>query len=159
MKRPYVRCKYEPEMDKPINSFLLMQIFRIMKVKYVHEEDAFTNGCSWKVEIRDQHDHNEPSPHYILEVGEGDVSDIECKTFDTRYCDYYSCGYVEQKSVIETNPGKWSISIWVPQKFFMYSHDDIEDLAIEIDGAYKEAMNKALPDYFIASSRIPRDEE
>ncbi len=158
-------------MDCPINSILLDKIFEIMKVEYDFATDSFTNKSSWEIRIEDQHDENEPEPHYILIVGEEEVPNVEEKNvgFYTRYCDYYSCstkddeGSTEKdEGIIKTNPGTWRIYVWLsPECRFRICNpeEDERAIAIKVDKAYKDAMKKTLPDYEIIASDLMKIEE
>ncbi len=81
-------------MDKPINSKVIREIFRIMGVRY--QQGDFTAGSDWRVTITDQHE-DEDEPHYWLEVGEGEYADSYYHaTFTAAYCDYHSMSLQEK---------------------------------------------------------------
>ena len=150
MKRPYAASRFDPEMDPPINSRLLEVIFELMEVKYDFYEDSFkSSNHGWRVFIEDQHENNEPKPHYTLDVSNGDTSDLIHKTFCVKYCDYHSTVDEEGKPIIKTDPGMWKIHVyfreWVsPSKFY--------ECASAINEAYKSVMKENLKDYFIVTS-------
>lgn len=149
MKRPnIIRAVFEPGMDCSINSMVLRVIYGTMGVKYQKESDSFTNGAVWGIAIDDRHDEgDEPDPHYQLEVGEGDYANQnECKAYCIRYCDYHST----EDGEIVTNPGRWTIRVWIPKDF----HFDAYMVAALVNTAYEGTMIAVLPDYEILTSEL-----
>ena len=164
MKMPEVRAqRYDTNIDAEINSKLLRTIFEdVLGLRYDPKRDSFVllhydhtgiqREVAWGIRIFDQHD-NEIYPHYILEVGSGEYrnarSNCVLTSMDARYCDYHS--YL---SKIETDPGKWTIQVWLPADF------DAESIIWNISNAYKKAMDEALPDYeILCSGALTKSEE
>jgi hypothetical protein len=157
MKRPEIKqAVFQPGMDREINTMLLREIFKIMGVKHVIDGDSFTAQPEWEVwgvRIEDKHDEGEATPHYILTVGEGNYFTCKAKRYFVRYCDYHST----ELGDIETAPGTWTITLWLPYPSFfdeLGCYSELEKIAQAISDAYEEAMIKALPDYEILASRV-----
>lgn len=152
MRIPTIRkTVYEPSMDKAINTALLRAIFKELGVKYSSGSDSFTSPMyPWGVMIEDQHDDHEvePEPHYVLKVGEGDFEAEDKKSYATRYCDYESTTVGVPLGTIATNPGTWTIHIWLPEKYTSICYR----IAKNISDAYANVMAEVLPEYFIPSS-------
>ncbi|MBO7717902.1 hypothetical protein J6S37_00175 [Candidatus Saccharibacteria bacterium] len=141
-----VKAVFDPEVDRPGNSEILRSIFEIMHVTYDDATDKFTATYfrgKWGIAIEDRHD-DEPEPHYYLEVGEGNYSIYKRRTYRTKYCDYYS--EVVAEAGITEGPGEWRIHVWVASIL------DADLVAQEVSKAYKESMEKTLPDYCVLSS-------
>lgn len=148
MNIPYVHIDFDPDLDCASNSILIRAIRKLMKINYDQESDSFTNGINWKITIEDKHDEGEPEPHYSFDMGEGDVTGIDHRTYRIRYCDFLSKLNDGDEAVIETAPGEWKIRIWVPNDFV----EDVDELAKAVNAAYAGAMEKTLPQYEIFSS-------
>jgi hypothetical protein len=149
MKIPYAKINFDPELDCASNSILIRKIRRLMKVDYNQESDSFTNGVNWRILIEDKHDEGESEPHYRFDFGEGDTTGIKPCAYRTRYCDYLSTADKSgKKGILETAPGEWIITIWVPDGFVK----DIDELAKAINDIYAGAMEETLPQYEIMSS-------
>ncbi len=172
MRYPKIfKSEFCPSMDKPINSKLIREIFRIMEVRYL--QGGFTAGSDWRVTITDQHE-DEDEPHYWLEVGEGEYADSYYHaTFTAAYCDYHSMSLQEktlndaektinhvvdsvaerdEEGVIEEAPGKWHIDIWINPdgivnslKDYMKANDvSIRDYVLDLAKHINTAYAKAM---------------
>jgi hypothetical protein len=151
MKQPYASSKFEPEMDSPINSKLLEVIFELMAVKYDFYDDSFKSlNFGWEVYIEDQHENNEPEPHYTFKVSDGKTSGLISKTYCVKYCDYHSTVDEDGKPIIKTDPGMWKIHISLNE--WAADHNKFYEYASAINEAYKSVMKENLKDYFIATS-------
>ena len=149
MEKPkIVLSVFDPEMDGPINTLVLRKIYELMQVEYSEKKDSFTSfryKC-WGISIEDQHDENEPSPHYILKVGEGDFeSSTTPKKLFVRYCDYHS----SEKGTIITAPGIWRIRVWIKDELDRVRYD----IATNVSFAYEQAMIESLKNYEILTSK------
>ena len=158
MKMPkIIRSKFEMGMDEPINTAVLRAAFRLIGVKYIPALDMFSAGTAWGIAIDDSHDvGDEDEPHYFIEVGEGNYTEHECKTYKVRYCDYQTTETDDGEKCIMVNPGEWKIRIWVSR----YVAVDPDEFAREINNAYNSVMITELKDYMILTSELePIDQQ
>ena len=166
MKHPVVTdFLFDLGMDCPINTDTLRGIFEIFAIGYSPKTNKFSAGFDWGVRIEDQHD-DESSPHYVLQVGEGDTEGLVMKSFYGAYCDFHST-YAETRIPsadygtespkyaknprINHNPGQWRIYVWLPEE---HTSLDAGKIAQRISDAYEQAMIDALPNYEILASIV-----
>ena len=161
MNVPFVSAFFADSADAAINSMVLRSIFMHTRESCIvpgHEdlEPCFPEILSsWGVRIEDQHSNTEDAPHYVLEVGAGLYRELcVVAVFAVQYCDYHSVLESEgaEKNDIVRSPGQYTITVWLPNKY----KEMLEKFAGIVNGAYYEAMEKALPAYAILVSEMYR---
>lgn len=162
MIKPVIHeAKFVDKADAAINSMVLREIFRHTRTSgdksrgrriFRHMPEV------WRVRIEDQHEKGEDAPHYILDVGVGDCGE-NCRglLYSVAYCDYRSVLEGDDNNTIKNNailinPGKYLISIWLPDKG--YKEKKFNKFAVAINDAYYRAMVATLPNYMILTKKL-----
>lgn len=157
---PEVRIRYTEGMDESINSALTEVFFEMMQIGFDRETMSFfTPLKDVAIWLRDGHNHewedweNAPEDekddklHYYYMRGMGDWQKNKPISFQWYYDDQHSVPKEENPEGFEQAPGKWVITLWLPDEF----QDQAEKIARDINDVYAGTMKRVLPDYFIPS--------